>query len=146
MAKSRGKDGSQDTAKANKESLRILNIGVPVTVGGVEYRVREPGLLEFASFMLDAADIFMAMEQHKDNPLQFLAIAAQHERVRSTISKLFGSLCGAPAENFENLTVTEGLALLKAAKEVLDFEEIKKGFFDLGLGKFLPIQITTESQ
>jgi hypothetical protein len=153
MAKSRGVDQPEKKGQSEFSSSRLMNVGKVVKVTQVidgdpivhEFRVRELSLFGLTEILIDAADLFMSLGDIRSDSdgLIFLVNLLRRAETKETICKLFAEFCGATDPTvFEKMTATEGLQLIKAIKDVTDFEEIKKLFFDLGLEKLVPIAST----
>jgi len=139
-------DGKQDNGEDIK---RLYNIGKPVTLSFGEYRVREFGFFDILEILSDCIDAFTAISEMQDLSSQmndtalFLKVIKTPD-FRIQVAKLFAKTCQEPDYNkFMTMKVRDFTTLLPVVKEVIDFEELKSAFFQLGLQKYLIMPTST---
>lgn len=147
-----------ETEKTEEVDLkRMTNAGKEVHLTFGTYTVRELGIFKLTNLVLDAVDTFTLLTsgEYADD-LAVVRKLANAPELRNELAMVMATFCGeTDYTQFEDPKPSDFIKIVKAVREVVDFEEIKSTFFELGLQKYLnitvastetatPVQVTTE--
>lgn len=78
------------------------------------------------------------LEISDQSPVQLLMKVSRDKELQEQISKIFATFCGEPDHTkFLKPKPTDFAKLIKTMKEVVNIDEIKEAFFEMGLGKLV---------
>ncbi len=146
--KSRGEEAVVSTEKQPVDMKRLLNVGKEVELSFGKFTVKELSVFDLLATMSDGLEAFVSViEVEVSSELELIQIIVSDKRIQDQFCKLLALCCqSTDFDLFKTMTTTDLLKIIKTAKEVIDFEEIKETFFELGLQKYLKNQtpISTE--
>ncbi len=145
--KSRGEEVVSNEKKA-VDINRLLNIGKEVELSFGKYTVKELSVFDLISTVADGLDHFIAIvDAEVDSELELIKLVVSDSEIQHQFCKLVALSCqSSDIELFKQMKTSDLLKVVRAVKEVIDFEEIKQTFFELGLQKYLPNQTPTSTE
>ena len=147
--KSKGKAASTKKTAAKEVNInRMLNVGQEVTLTIGKYTVKELSVFDLIASLSDGLEIFVSLtDEENASELELLRMIVSNKDMQVQVCRLIALCCQSnDFELFKQMTTTDLLKVIKVIKEVIDFEELKETFFELGLQKYLTNQtpISTE--
>ena len=145
--KSRGEEVVSNEKKS-VDINRLLNIGKEVELSFGKYTVKELSVFDLISTVADGLDHFIAIvDAEVDSELELIKLVVSDSEIQHQFCKLVAMSCqSSDIELFKQMKTSDLLKVVRAVKEVIDFEEIKQTFFELGLQKYLPNQTPTSTE
>lgn len=145
--KSRGEEVVSNEKKS-VDINRLLNIGKEVELSFGKYTVKELSVFDLISTVADGLDHFIAIvDAEVDSELELIKLVVSDSEIQHQFCKLVAMSCqSSDIELFKQMKTSDLLKVVRAIKEVIDFEEIKQTFFELGLQKYLPNQTPTSTE
>jgi len=146
--KSRGEETVVSTEKKPVDMGRLLNLGKEVELSFGKFTVKELSVLDLISTLADGLDHFMAvLDAEVASELDLIKLVVSDSEIQHQFCKLVAMSCqSSDIELFKQMKTSDLLKVIRAVKEVIDFEEIKETFFELGLQKYLPSQTPTSTE
>ena len=145
--KSKGK--AAETKKTKPVDMkRMLNLGKEVELSFGKYTVKELSVFDLLSTLADGLEFFIAiLDTDTKNEIELITSIVANKEVQEQFCKIVSLSCQSEDYDlFKKMTTSDLLKIIKALKEVVDFQELKETFFELGLQKYLTNQppISTE--
>lgn len=135
--KSRGNDvGLQAGPEEKVDLVRLANIGKQVELSFGEVTVREPSLEEILLLVSDFAVLIEVLKKDEG-----ILEALKTPQFFSVLKKVAAVVSDSEVEKFDNLPISDWLALVVAVKEVVDWEKMSELFTLLGLTEAVKAQI-----
>jgi hypothetical protein len=143
--------GQKVVTKEDKpvDMKRLLNMGVDVSLSFGEFKVKELSVFSLMEAVAEGLDFFVSvLDEETTNELDMIKKIVSNKNIQTQFCKIVAASCGSPdIDLFKTMKTSDLLKVIKALKQVIDFEEIKETFFELGLQKYLTSQtpISTET-
>lgn len=146
--KSRGEETVVSTEKKEVDIKRMLNIGQEVELSFGLYKVKELSVFDLIATMSEGLDIFVGLaESDSLSEMELIKLIVSDSKMQDQFCKIIALCCQSKDfELFRKMTTTDLFKVIKVIKEVIDFEEIKETFFELGLQKYLMKQAPTSTE
>lgn len=146
--KSRGEEAVVSTEKKEVDIKRMLNIGQEVELSFGLYKVKELSVFDLIATMSEGLDIFVGLaESDSLSEMELIKLIVSDSKMQDQFCKIIALCCQSKDfELFRKMTTTDLFKVIKVIKEVIDFEEIKETFFELGLQKYLMKQAPTSTE
>jgi len=145
--KSRGEE-LVSNEKKSVDMGRFLNIGKEIELSFGKFTVKELSVFDLISTIADGLDHFVTIiEAEVSSELELIKLVVADEEIQHQFCKLVAMSCqSSDIELFKQMKTSDLLKVVRAIKDVIDFEEIKETFFELGLQKYLPNQTPTSTE
>lgn len=146
--KSRGEETVASSEKKEVDIKRMLNVGEDVTLSFGHFKVKELSVFDLISTMSEGLEVFVSLSDVEDvSEMDMIRLLVSDEKMQEQICKIIALCCQSKDyELFKSMTTTDLLKVIRVMKEVIDFEEIKETFFELGLQKYLKNQTPTSTE
>ncbi len=146
--KSRGEEAVASSEKKEVNIKRMLNVGQDVTLSFGHFKVKELSVFDLIATMSEGLEVFVGLAGVEEaSEMDMIRIIISDEKMQDQVCKIIAMCCqSTDFELFKSMTTSDLLKVVRIIKEVVDFEEIKETFFELGLQKYLSSQtpISTE--
>ena len=138
-ARNSEKASNPEQKEEEVDMKRMLNVGKDVTLSFGDYTVRELDIFSLISIVSEGLEAFVSLSTDPNaTELDIIRSIGKDKKFQKQVSDIFALFCGEDdTKQFETLKIKDFCTLVKAIKEVVDFEEIKETFFELGLQKYL---------
>lgn len=145
--KSRGEE-VVSTEKKEVDIKRMLNVGQDVELSFGKFKVKELSVFDLISTMSEGLEVFVGLAGLEDaSEMDIIRIIVSDKKMQEQICKIIALCCQSnDYELFQSMTTSDLLKVVRTIKDVIDFEEIKETFFELGLQKYLPNQTPTSTE
>jgi len=141
--KAKGKPTTVKKADEATNLKKMLNIPTKVELSFGTYEVKDLDVYTLISIISEGMQTYIELAEGK-SPIEMLTRLAKDEKLKLQISNIFAIFCGSDdPEPFTTMKPKDFAKLVKTINEVVDFEEIKEAFFEMGLEKYLPATPTS---
>lgn len=124
----------------NQDSQRMLNVGVVVELKsrGEKVTVKELSLEDILTNISALAEMVVTIDFSKEvDPMAFVVSIAQRPDTFELLKVLASTSTKTEKEYWNDVGVTDWVRVIRAFKQVLDWEELKALFTELGLNKLM---------
>ena len=137
--KSRGEDAVVSKGKEPVDINRLLNVGKEVTLSFGKFTVKELSVFDLISTMSEGLDIFVGLaDTDSTSEMDLIKLIVSDPQIQEQFCKIIALCCQSrDFELFKSMTTTDLFKVIRVIKDIIDFEEIKETFFELGLQKYL---------
>jgi len=142
--------GSAKSTKKQEEATnlkKMLNVPVEIKLSFGTYKIKDLDVYTLISIISEGMEAYIELSEGT-SPIEMLRRLGKDDNLKLQISNIFAIFCGTDdPEPFTTLKLKDFILLVKTISEVVDFEEIKEAFFEMGLEKYLPsgTPISTET-
>ena len=125
---------------------KMLNKSTKVELTFGTYEVKDLDVYTLISIISEGLETYIEISEGA-SPIDMLRRLGKDDKLKLQISNIFATFCGSEdPEPFTKIKPKDFAKLVKTINEVVDFEEIKEAFFEMGLQKYLTTTpISTEN-
>jgi hypothetical protein len=137
--KSRGEEATVSNEESSVDIKRMLNVGQEVTLSFGKFIVKELSVFDLISTMSEGLDIFVGIaDTDTSSEMDLIKLIVSDPQLQEQFCKIVALCCQSREfELFKEMTTSDLFKVVKVIKDIIDFEEIKETFFELGLQKYL---------